>query len=136
MSKTYPIDATDAELAQKSAEFSTRVLAYDPKKGNAENLIKDSVLFNVTYIERQNRASARATRQMLWLAWTTSIVAAGSLVVGWMAYDGSLAADKWQAEQLRILQSIASNTARVPPAMFGTTPQAGGAIAPVPAASK
>ena len=112
MAKTYPLDATDAELAQKSAELSARVLEYDRKTGNAEDLIKDSVLFNVTYIERQNRASAKAIRQMVWLAWVSSFVALGSLVVAWLAYQSAGASDEWQAKQLSILSSIASNTLR------------------------
>ena len=108
VSKIYPVDATEAELRQRAAELSARVLAYSSRGGNAEDLIKDSVLFNITYIELQNRASEKATRQMVWLSWISAFVALASFVVAALAYQSTMAADEWQAEQLKAFKSIAA----------------------------
>ena len=106
MNNIYPLDHTADDLRKKAAELSQRILAYDPKTGNAENLIKDSVLFNVTYIELQNRATARATKLMVYLAWASAVVAAASLAVAWLSYQATRSGDQWQSKQLELLKVI------------------------------
>ena len=109
MSNIYPVDHTNDELRTRASELSQRILAYNPKTGNAENLIKDSVLFNVTYIELQNRAASRATRQMVYLTWASAVVAAASLVVAWLSYEATRSGDDWQSKQLELLKVISEH---------------------------
>lgn len=109
MKTIYPVDHSNEELQQRAAELSQRILAYDSKTGNGEHLIKDSVLFNVTYIELQNRAANRATRQMVFLTCASAVVAAASLMVAWLSYAATSSGDKWQREQLELLKAIAEN---------------------------
>ena len=107
--KIYPVAYSDAELTREAATLSKRVTAYDPRTGNGEDLIKDSVLFNVTYIELQNRKAQRVSRLMIWLACLSAIVAAASLLVAWFAYETARAGDKWQEQHIRMLGEITTH---------------------------
>jgi hypothetical protein len=109
--QTFPVDYTDSELSQRAADLSARVVDYNTKTGNGEELIRDSVLFNVTYIELQNRKASRATGQMVWLTWASASVAIASLAVAWLAYDAGRSADTWQEKQLLLLKQIATDVA-------------------------
>ena len=107
--RIYPTGYSDADLAREAAELSRRVTAYDPRSGNGEDLIKDSVLFNVTYIELQNRTAHRVSRLMTWLTCLSAAVAAASLLVAWFAYETARAGDKWQEQQIRTLVEISTH---------------------------
>src|SRR5438105_9845321 len=97
------------ELAREAAELSKRVTAYNPRTGNGEDLIKDSVLFNITYIELQNRKAQRVSKLMVWLTCLSAAVALASLLVAWFAYETTRASDKWQDEHIRLLGEISKN---------------------------
>jgi hypothetical protein len=122
MPNIYPVDHTNDELKNRAAELSQRILDYDHKTGNAENLIKDSVLFNVTYIELQNRAANQATRQMVFLTWASAVVAAASLVVAWLSYEATRSGDEWQGKQLQLLKTIAEQAKPVPTPVQSAAP--------------
>ncbi len=111
--KIYPIEYSDMELTHEAAELSKRVTAYDIHAGNAEDLIKDSVLFNVAYIELQNRKAQRVSRLMVWLSCLSAAVAAASLLVAWFAYDATQAGDKWQGQQIRMLGEISTHLSAI-----------------------
>ena len=115
MTQIFPVDHTAADLRQRAAELSDRILKYDHRSGNGEDLIKDSVLFNVTYIELQNRAAGRATGQMVVLTWVSAFVAAASLAVAWLSYNATRSGDEWQSRQLDLLKTIAAQTKAAPP---------------------
>ena len=105
----YPVAYSDSELTREAAELSKRVAAYDPRTGNGEDLIKDSVLFNVTYIELQNRKAHRVSRLMIWLTCLSAVVAAASLLVAWFAFETTRAGDKWQDQHIRLLGEISTH---------------------------
>ena len=107
--RIYPVAYSDVELAREAAELSKRVTAYDRHGGNAEDLIKDSVLFNITYIELQNRKAQRVSKLMIWLTCLSAAVALASLLVAWFAYETTRASDKWQDEHIRLLGEISKN---------------------------
>ena len=102
----YPVAYSDADLKRQAAELSRRVASYDPNTGNGEDLIKDSVLFNVAYIELQNRESRRVSKFMVALAVASTFVALASLVVAWVTYKANDDNTKWQDQQLRVLTDI------------------------------
>ena len=107
--RIYPVAYSDMELAREAAELSKRVTAYNPRTGNGEDLIKDSVLFNITYIELQNRKAQRVSKLMVWLTCLSAAVALASLLVAWFAYETTRASDKWQDEHIRLLGEISKN---------------------------
>ena len=102
----YPVAFSDADLKRQAAELSRRVTGYDPKTGNGEDLIKDSVLFNVAYIELQNRESRRVSKFMVGLTVASVFVALASFVVAWVTYKANDDNTKWQDQQLRVLTDI------------------------------
>ena len=102
----YPVAFSDADLKRQAAELSRRVTGYDPNTGNGEDLIKDSVLFNVAYIELQNRESRRVSKFMVGLTVASVFVALASLVVAWVTYKANDDNTKWQDKQLRVLTDI------------------------------
>jgi hypothetical protein len=136
VSKTYPVDHTNDELNARAAELSQRILAYDRKTGNAEDLIKDSVLFNVTYIELQNRVAGRATGQMVLLTWASAFVAVASLGVAWLSYTAAQSGDEWQAKQLKLLAIIADQSRPAPQPSLANPSGVPAAVSPVNASSK
>jgi predicted PurR-regulated permease PerM len=104
--KTFPMEYSESELLLEAADLSKRIVGYDSKGGNAEHLMKDSVLFNVTYIELQNRKASRTSLQMMRLTLVSLLVALISLLVAWLSYDASQSADKWQEKQIALLNQV------------------------------
>ena len=104
--KIYPVEYSNDELKQKAAELSSRVIGYDPKAGNGEDLIKDSVLFNVAYIELQNRDNNRVSRIILWLTCVSALVAIASTAVAWFSYKASEENTRWQDQQIQAVSSM------------------------------
>jgi hypothetical protein len=111
--KVFPIEHSDTELENRAADLSRRIVEYDHKTGNGEELIKDSVLFNATYIELQNRKASRVSTLMTRLTWASACVAVVSLLVAWLSYDATRSADKWQEQQLSLLTQIANELSAV-----------------------
>lgn len=114
MPKIYPLHHSDEELKAKAAELSAQISAHNHSSDNFENLIRDSVLFNVTYIELQSREAKKVTRLMTTLTWVSAIVAVASLLVAWLSYSATSSGDKWQQRELELLKLIAENTAPTP----------------------
>ena len=122
MSKIYPVHHTDDDLRKNAEELSTRILAHNHRTDNFENLIRDSVLFNVTYIELQNRASKKVTQLMVILTWVSALIAIASLVVAGLSYEATRSGDEWQRKQLELLKIISERTIPVPAATQNSPP--------------
>ena len=79
--KIFPTSWSDAELRVEIAELSKRVTRYDPRHGNAEDLIKDSFLFNICYAELQSRDLRQYSRRMFYITVVSLFVAIVALVI-------------------------------------------------------
>jgi hypothetical protein len=85
-------------------------LAHNHRTDNFENLIRDSVLFNVTYIELQNRASRKSSYQMILLTWVSAFIAVASLIIAGLSYVATESNNEWQQKQLKLLKTISEHT--------------------------
>lgn len=111
--KTYPLDFSDSDLESRAADLSKFIVEYKSQGGNGEDLIRNSVIFNATYIELQNRKTSRATVQMVRLTWASAAVAFASLIVAWLSFSGGNETEKWQAQQIKLLEKMSNDIAEL-----------------------
>jgi hypothetical protein len=136
--RIYPVGYSDAELTQEAAELSRRIAAHDPRAGNGADLVKDSVLFSVAYIELHNRQTHRAARLTAWLVGLSAAVALAALLAAWLAYQSTREMRELQDRQRLLLDDMPRSASRPreapsPKAAPGKPPAARG---PAPAPKK